>query len=66
MNNVVQFLREVKIEMGKVVWPKWDDFIGSTIVSLVLIGFFAVYLGLIDLGFSKLAEYLFKLWAELG
>ena len=66
MNGVVQFLHEVKIEMGKVVWPKWDDFIGSTIVSLVLIAFFAGYLGLVDLVFSKLAEYLFKLWAELG
>lgn len=66
MKNIAVFLHEVKIEMGKVVWPKFDDFIGSTIVVLILIGAFSIYLGIIDLSFSKFAKYLFKVWAELS
>ena len=48
----MQFLNEVKIELGKVAWPKFDEFVGSTIVVLFLVFAFAVYLGLVDVGFS--------------
>lgn len=60
MKNIVQFLSEVRIELGKVIWPKYDDWIGSTIVVLVLVLIFAFYLGFIDFGLSKLANFIFK------
>lgn len=60
MKDIVQFLSEVRIELNKVVWPKYDDWVGSTIIVLVLVAIFSVYLGLIDFGFSKLASFIFK------
>lgn len=60
MKSAMQFLNEVKIELGKVVWPKWDELVGSTIIVLVLVCIFAVYLGALDLGLSQLAHYIFK------
>lgn len=55
----LQFFKEVKSELGKVVWPSYDEFIGSTIVVLVLITAFAIYLGAVDLALSHLAQYVF-------
>jgi len=59
MNDVTKFFNEVRIELLKVIWPSWDEFIGSTIIVLVVIAFFAVYLGVLDFGMSQLAEYTF-------
>jgi preprotein translocase subunit SecE len=56
-----QFLHEVRVEMSKVVWPSRSEFIGSTIVVLVLVAFFAVYLGFLDAVLSGVIQYIFKL-----
>jgi preprotein translocase subunit SecE len=64
MKDIVQFLSEVRIELNKVVWPKYDDWIGSTIIVLVLVLIFALFLGLIDFGFSKIASYIFKTYGS--
>lgn len=55
----LQFFKEVKSELGKVVWPSYDEFIGSTIVVLVVMTAFAIYLGAVDLALSHLAQYVF-------
>jgi preprotein translocase subunit SecE len=55
----LQFFKEVKSELGKVVWPSYDEFIGSTIVVLVLMTAFAIYLGIVDLVLSYMAQYVF-------
>ena len=34
--------------MARVEWPKPEEFIGATIVTLMLVFFFTVYLGVID------------------
>lgn len=62
LKNVVQFLQGVRVELSKVEWPNFHEFVGSTIVVLVLVLFFTVYLGIIDLGLSKLAKYIFTLY----
>jgi len=62
IKDVTRFAKEVQIELSKVTWPKFDDFLGSTVVVLVLVTFFSIYLGLIDLGFSELARLVFKLY----
>ncbi len=60
MKDIVQFFHEVKSEMARVVWPKWNDLVGSTVVVMVIVVAFSIYLFLIDLGFSKLARLVFK------
>ncbi len=62
IQGAMQFLHEVKSELLKVVWPKLDEFIGSTAVVLIVMSLYAIYLGVIDLGFAQLAKYLFKLY----
>ncbi len=59
IKQVVQFVHEVRAEFSKVLWPKFDDFVGSTIIVMILMCIFAVFLGLVDLGFSRLANYMF-------
>ncbi len=60
MKDVIQFLNEVRLELNKVVWPKIDEWVGSTIIVLILVVVFALYLWAIDTGFSRLVEYVIK------
>lgn len=60
IKNAVQFLLEVKSEMKKVVWPSYQEFVGSTIIVLVLLVLFMIYLGFIDAVLVRLAKYVFK------
>ena len=43
-----QFLREVKVELKKVVWPSKKQTIGSTLVVLILVLIISVFLGIVD------------------
>jgi len=52
--EAVQFLQEVRIELSRVVWPKFDEFVGSTIVVLLLVCAFALYFFVIDAALTKL------------
>ena len=52
IGKVTVFLHEVYAELRKVVWPKRNELIGSTIIVCMLAIFFALYLGVLDLGFS--------------
>ena len=49
-----QFLKEVKIELKKVVWPTRKDTIASTSVVLIIVMIIALFLGLVDLGLSRI------------
>ncbi len=58
-NDGIQFLRGVKREFSKVVWPTRSDLIGSTVIVLLLVVFFAVYVGFVDFLFTGLAARVF-------
>ena len=60
MKNIIQFLIEVRSELAKVEWPKWNEFIGSTVVVLLIVVAFSIYLVFVDFGFSRLARIVFK------
>ena len=59
MKSVTQFLAEVKAEMMKVVWPRWNELVGSTIVVLLIVTAFTLYLGSIDYLLARAAEWIF-------
>ena len=48
IRDVLQFFREVRLELAKVVWPKWDEWLGSTMVVLFLVTLFSLYLWSVD------------------
>jgi len=60
IHDVIRFFREVRAELSKVVWPKFDEFIGSTLIVLFLVLLFAVYLGAVDRALTWSVQYLFK------
>ncbi len=60
MINAVQFFRQVKSELSKVVWPKFDDWVGSTIVVIFLVIVFAIYLGSLDSIMSWMMKGIFS------
>jgi len=60
MTSFGQFLAEVKVELGKVVWPSYEEWVGSTIVVLLLVLVFGIYLGGLDFIFSQLASFVFQ------
>jgi preprotein translocase subunit SecE len=57
--SVGQFLEQVRVEMTKVTWPKWDELVGSTIVVLILVIAFSLYLTFVDVVLTKAASWVF-------
>ena len=51
-----KFLRDVRIELGKVTWPTRKDLIQSTLVVLVAVGIATVYTGVLDFVFAKAVD----------
>lgn len=59
MKTGFRFLSEVKLELQKVAWPDFNELVGSVIVVFLLLFASAVYLGVIDLCFYRMAEKIF-------
>jgi preprotein translocase subunit SecE len=51
-----QFFREVRVELKKVTWPTRRETIASTSVVLITVFLVAFYLGVVDLGLSRLIK----------
>ena len=60
MAKVIQFFKESRAELKKVVWPTKDDVISSIKVVIISTIVVAVILGLLDLGFSELFRLILR------
>ena len=60
MAKVIQFFKESRAELKKVVWPTKDDVISSIKVVIISTVIVALVLGLLDLGFTELFRILMK------
>ncbi len=58
MNKITKFLQEVRTELLKVSWPTRTQAINMTLTVLGVSIFFALYVGVIDLGLSEGIKYL--------
>jgi len=54
IERIKQFFREVKVETNKVVYPNREELIGSTWVVIVTVMVISMFLGIVDLGLTKL------------
>ncbi len=61
-----QFLHDVRAEMKRVSWPTLNDVRNTTIIVLVAVIFFAVYLFLVDRGVAFLITQLDNLLGWLA
>lgn len=49
IKRIKKYLKEVRLEWGKVTKPKWDEVQGRTGVVLVGVAILAVFLWIVDL-----------------
>lgn len=54
-NKAIQFLKEIRVELGKVTWPNKNELIGSTIVVVVVSLLLSAFTGVVDFILSRLA-----------
>ena len=54
IKRIKKYLKEVRLEWGKVTKPKWDEVQGRTGVVLVGTGILAFFLWIIDLVIGRL------------
>lgn len=56
VEKVMQFLREVRVELKRVTWPSRKQTVGSTAVVIALVMIIALFLGVVDFGLSSVAR----------
>ena len=56
--KILQFFREVRVEIKKVTWPTRKETLGSTVVVLITTFILAAFLGMVDLILSNGVERL--------
>ena len=59
-NRIKEFFKEVKSEVKKVVYPSKDELVGSTRVVIIAVVVVSLFLGVVDLGLSKLVSRLLR------
>jgi len=58
MSKIFQYLKEVKNELVKVVWPSRRDTVKMTLIVIVFSLMVSLFLGAIDYGLTKGLEQL--------
>ena len=58
MKKAIQYLKEVRLELSKVVWPKREEVIKLTLTVIIISIIVGIYMGTLDFGFTKLLELL--------
>ncbi|MFA5063252.1 MAG: preprotein translocase subunit SecE [Candidatus Omnitrophota bacterium] len=56
----VNFIKEVKAELGKVAWSTREELLASTLVVIVVTLILGIFIGVLDIFLSKLLSLLFK------
>jgi len=59
LNKAIQFLRDVRFELGKVTWPSRRELLGSTVIVIIMSVIVSIFIGVVDLGFSNLVSFIF-------
>ncbi len=58
--KIKKFLTEVRVELSKVSWSSRKQLAGATGVVVVLTFILTVYIGIVDLGLSRLLTFLIQ------
>ncbi|KKP29906.1 MAG: Preprotein translocase, SecE subunit [candidate division TM6 bacterium GW2011_GWF2_30_66] len=64
MKDVGKFFSEVRLELSRVLWPSYDEWMGATAVVVFLTTVLSLYLGLVDKGFDFGMKYLIEWWVS--
>ena len=58
MKTIFTYLKEVRFELSKVIWPKREEVIRLTLIVFIISAIVGTYTGILDYGFTKLLELL--------
>ena len=58
--KVINFIREARAELKKVTWPNRKQLMSSTIVVMITIIMVAIFLGVVDLVFSRIVTIILQ------
>lgn len=64
--RISKFLRDVRGEMGRVSWPSFDEVKKTTVITLIAVVFFAVYLFAADQLIVQLGRFGLWLLTKIG
>jgi len=59
-NKIINFLKEVKVELHKVSWSTRHELMGSTMVVIAVTFIMAVFIGVIDILLSHILRAVFR------
>jgi len=59
--GLMKFMRDVRVEMGKVTWPTRKDLAQSTLVVLVAVAIATVYTLVLDTAFDRAISFVVNL-----
>ncbi len=54
----IEFLKDTRSELSKVVWPRKEEVIKLTLIVFAISGIVGAYVGGLDFAFTKLLEVL--------
>jgi len=60
IRKTIAFVREVRVELGKVSWSSRSELIGSTWVVLISTALLGLVIGLLDLLFTTVLHILLR------
>jgi preprotein translocase subunit SecE len=58
--KAINFIKEARAELRKVTWPNRKQLISSTIVVIITVALVAVFLGIVDLVFSRVVTMILQ------
>jgi preprotein translocase subunit SecE len=54
--KVIQFFREVRIEIKKISWPQRNETIASTSIVIIIVLVIGLFLGIVDVGLARIIK----------
>lgn len=55
-NRIVTFIKEARVELGKVVWPSRQEVVKHTLIVIGVCVVTAVIIGVLDLSFASILK----------
>jgi len=56
LEKINQFYREIRVELKKITWPPRKETLASTSVVLIITLIISFFLGIVDLGLSRIVK----------
>jgi len=60
MEQVREYMKDVRAELTKVSWPTREELRDSTVVVIVTVLLVAAFIGLVDQGLNRVVALVFK------